>query len=238
VLLALLAFGCATDHTVELGGIVVESKDSTAGLANATVTFVSDQGVPLDTVQTDDRGSFSAELPAGENVFARIDADGYVSSIFPGVIGIVPHQEVEGDALYGTSEAEHAALLAQWAGCPGLADDGFLVVGEMRVFGLTDDTSNAPSVNTGTATLTPEEGGTVIDGCYLTDDGTAYDAGAERTGESGQWLVATTGPGNWALDVQYEFGADEWEGETYPVWAPADGPAVSPWYPAWVQFAY
>jgi len=86
--------------------------------------------------------------------------------------------------------------------------------------------------------VTGGSGNTSIGGCYLTDDGTAYDPGAERTGDSGQWLVAGAAPGGWSLEVAYEFGVDTWESETYPVWAPVDGPAVSPWYPAWVEFAY
>ena len=177
-------------------------------------------------------------MPSGTNVFVLIDADGYVTTVFPGVIGEQPIQQVDGYALFGTSVDEYAALLTTWDGCPGVVEDSFLVVGEMKVFGLTDDTDNAPSVNTGTATLDAVDTSDVIDGCYLTDDGTAYDPGAERTGESGRWLVAGAASGGWALDVSYEYGLDAWESQTYPVWAPAGGPAVSPWYPAWVEFVY
>jgi hypothetical protein len=237
VLLVLLALGCAEDLRVELDGIVVESSDSTVGLAGATTTFLDEDGRDLGSATTNDLGEFSVELPSGTNVFVLVDADGYVTSVFPGVIGEQPTQQVDGYALYGTSVEEYAALLATWDGCPGVLEDTFLVVGEMKIFGLTDVTGNSPTVNTGIASLTGVNTNTVLGGCYLTDDGAAYDPDAERTGDSGGWLVAPATSGGWALEVAYEYGLDAWESETYPVWAPTAGPAVSPWYPAWVEFA-
>ncbi len=233
----LIFASCAEEEFVLLEGTVVEAHDSTAPLVDARVAFVDEVGVALGDTTTDGYGDFAIELPGGVNVFVTIDAANFVTTAFPGVIGILPTQRVEGYALYGTSVEEHDALLATWDGCPGLAATGAIVVGEQRIYGLEDDEGESPSVNTGIATLRSATGSAVLDGCYLTDDGTAYDPGAETTGASGAFLVAGAEPGSWELVVEYEYGIDQWStAPPYPVWLPADGPIVSPWYPAWVPF--
>ena len=232
----LIFASCTAEELVQLDGTVVEARDSTAPLAGAMVAFVDERGAPLGGATTDAYGDFAIELPAGTNVFVTIDAAGFVTSAFPGVIGLLPIQHVEGYTLYGVSTEEHDALLATWAGCPGLTDTGPIVVGEQRIFGLTDGSGNSPSINTGVATLTSISDDTVLDGCYLTDDGTAYDPGAETTGASAAFLVAGAEPGPWELQVGYEYGIDQWSTSSYPVWLPDGGPIVSPWYPAWVPF--
>lgn len=237
-MLPLLILACADDELVRLEGTVVESHGSTAPLPDATVAFVDDSGAPLGDAVTDAYGNFAIDLPAGANVFVTIDAVGFVTSVFPGVIGVQPLQKVEGYALYGVSAAEHESLLAVWSGCPGLTETGPLVVGEQRIYGLTDGAGNSPSVNTGIATLLSADGSDSEEGCYLTDDGSAYDPTAETTGASGTFLVAGATPGPWDLVVEYEFGVDQWTTAIYPVWLPDRGPIVSPWYPAWVPFAY
>ena len=236
-LFPLIFASCAAEEFVQLEGTVVEAHDSTAPLADARVAFVDEVGVPLGETTTDGYGDFAIELPAGVNVFVTIDAEGFVTTAFPGVIGLLPTQRVEGYTLYGTSVEEHDLLLAIWDGCPGLTTKtGAIVVGEQRIYGLEDDAGESPSVNTGIATLRSATGSAVLDGCYLTDDGTAYDPAAETTGPSGTFLVAGAEPGSWELEVQYEYGIDQWSAALYPVWLPADGPIVSPWYPAWVPF--
>jgi hypothetical protein len=232
----LIFAACADEDPVRLEGTVVEAHDSTAPLSGASVAFVDEASAPLGSTTTDEYGEFTIDLPPGINVFVTIDAPGFVTSAFPGVIGILPTQRVEGYTLYGVSVEEHEALLATWAGCPGLSADGAIVVGEQRIFGLTDGSGNSPSVNTGIATLFEVAGSAELHGCYLTDDGTAYDPEAEATGSSGAFLVAGADPGSWALEVEYLYAAGQWSTAVYPVWLPADGPIVSPWYPAWVPF--
>jgi hypothetical protein len=111
-----------------------------------------------------------------------------------------------------------------------------MVVGEQRIHGLTDGAGESPTVNTGIATLRSVTGTAVLVGCYLTDDGAAYDPDAETTGASGAFLVAGAAPGQWDLEVEYEYAVDQWSASVYPVWLREGGPIVSPWFPAWVPF--
>lgn len=237
LLLALLA--CAPDDTVVLKGSVYASRTSVSTLSGATVTLFDYDGERLDRVQTDLTGRFVARVPAGTNLFARIEAQGYVASLFPGVTGLEQELSIEDGALYGVTTAEHLALLDTWAGCPGLEPDGMLVVGEVRVWGIADPvTGESPTTAQGVVESQPLKGrGT--EACYLDAETLVYDPAATRTGETGAFALAGLEPGIGDLAVSSEFATDAWVFEEYPLWVPpGDGPVVAPWYPAWVSWPF
>ena len=132
-LIPLLA-GCGIG-VVRVEGKVLDGNAAEApGLADAGVEIRDQDGFSFDSASTDSDGDFVAEAPPGETIYAWIThPDGTVSS-FTGSSGLQPTLEVEPGTLYGVSTALDTEWLGPFAGCPGLGEEGGVVVGEVHVF--------------------------------------------------------------------------------------------------------
>lgn len=236
-ILTLALLGCeAPGETRVTGRIFAGHGDDAPPLSGAEVSFVVGDASVLDRVETDADGAFTVRLPHGTNLFVEVRADGYATTTFPAVIGLDRALEVEDHLLYGFPAEERDAILTAHAGCDGAEPGAALVVGEMRLYGWADpDTGESPTVTTGVATVLGR-GSTEWAGCYLDEAGLAYDPEAFMTGDSGRFTVFGPAPGLHDLDARYEVSTDVWSAQLYPVWIPEDEGAVSPWYPAWVEF--
>jgi hypothetical protein len=234
----LIFVGCS-EETVRLTGNVFESHDLLSGpLEDGELAIVDFDGKPLATAETDANGAFEAVVPAGIAVFVEVTAEGFAVTAFPGVIGLDPEQEVEAHALYGVSDAERADWLGRFTGCPGADDDRAMVIGEMRIYGLQDPyTGESPTIGTGTVAVAQGED-VKASGCYLDEDGALYDPEAEVTGASGAFGVFGVGPGLHDLQIEGEVSTDLSTTQAYPLWVPDRPNVVSPWFPAWLPFAF
>jgi hypothetical protein len=153
-------------------------------------------------------------------------------SAYPGTIGLDPEQQVEDHALYGLSNEEYQEWSELFAGCPGL-DSGAFVVGEVRLFGISDPiTDESPTTSTGRVTAYGADG-QVWAGCYLDDEGLAYDPDASFTGATGLFLVPGVPVGLHDLVVEVLIGPDTWTLDVYPLRITAGPQMVSPWWPLW-----
>ncbi|MEQ1507344.1 MAG: carboxypeptidase-like regulatory domain-containing protein [Myxococcota bacterium] len=234
--IALGWLACGAPETVELSGLVYASHDPLSGpLPDARLAVVDEYGEALAEATTGADGAFTLIVPEGRSVFVEIAADGFTTSTFPGVVGLEDVQQVEDHALYGVSDAEHAGWIDRLGGCTGADDpEGALVIGEVRVYGITDPlTGGNPSV--GTAQVEVADGDTVWSGCYLDADGIAWDPDADYTGATGLFAVPGVGRGLLDLRVSADIAVGATTTEVYPLWIPADGVVVAPWYPAYVE---
>jgi hypothetical protein len=233
IVLTLALAACQDPEPVVVEGVVWSAQGPTAPpLPDASVTFVDETGVVLDAVEAGSDGVFRARVPAGLEVFAEIRAEGYATTTFPGVTGLEPTFTVEDHALYGVTVEARDAFVAQYEGCPGAADGGPIVMGEIRLYGLVDDLGVSPIVTTGVA------GVGQVGGCYLDADGLRYEPKAAETGSSGVFAVFGAEPGVGVLDVAYQPFTDVWSVEDYRLWLPDEDGVVSPWYPAWVELVF
>jgi hypothetical protein len=58
------------------------------------------------------------------------------------------------------------------------------------------------------------------------------------TGDSGAFGVLGVPPGLHDLQLEAAVAAEITTAEVYPLWIPDRPDVVSPWYPAWLPFAY
>ncbi|MEQ1565997.1 MAG: hypothetical protein ABMA64_10200 [Myxococcota bacterium] len=233
--IALTLLGCEPPTTLLTGAVYTSHDPLSDGLAGAEVAFVDEFGERLAGATTDGDGAFEVAVPSSESLFAVIRAEGYATSTFPGTIGIEARAEVADHALYGVSLEERERVLAMFAGCPGGAPDGPLVFGEIREYGIADPyTGESPTTSLGTADL--QTGEALTEGCYLDDEGGAFDPEADFTGASGQFAVFPGEAGLHDLVIRTLVGPDEYTVDVYPVWIEDEPAVVSPWWPAWASF--
>lgn len=232
----LAILGCA-EETVTLNGAVYESHSPlSAPLAEAEIRVVDFAGAPLGTAVADGEGYFEVVVPGGDAVFVEVTAEGYAVTPFPGVIGLDPVQSVEDHALYGVSDAERAAWITRFTGCPGADTDRAIVLGEMRLYGLVDPlTGGNPLIGTGKVRVSDGEDG-VASGCYLDPEGGVWDPEATVTGESGAFAIFGVDPGLYDLHLEGVVSETVSATQVYPLWIPDRPNVVSPWYPAWLPF--
>lgn len=230
--------GCAEQVTL-LEGTVFESHDPlSGGLGGAELRFLDEYGEALGHTTAADDGSFAVQLPSGESLFAVVSADGYATSVFPGAIGIETEAAVADHAIYGVSDAELDGWLAAWAGCPGTDGDGAVVLGEVREFGVVDPyTGESPTTNAASIEVR-QTGDRSWAGCYLDEDGVAWDPEALTTGKAGVFGVFGVEAGLSDLVIRTTVTPTAVQTDVYPVLVPdeADARVVSPWFPAWATF--
>jgi hypothetical protein len=241
---ALLWSGCGLEE-VEVRGMVDRVRSQRAPgdfpLVGGTVILRGSDGVEYDRAETDDRGVFEVRAPAGETIYAEIHGDGLVHSAFTGVSGLEPKLLVEPGNLHGVLQSTLDELRAVFADCPGAADPGGVVFGEVRVVSLVDpETDEHPLVTT--ARVRTE--GTGGDGaglehhaCYFGDDGVTHDPESTITGPAGFFAIFGVDPGPHTLVVVYTAWRDSEVYSYSEIWMP-DDPGTVDRFPAWVEFPF
>jgi hypothetical protein len=239
LLSAASAVGCRLDE-VSVRGEVQRERDPRLiyPLEGGTVEIRSDDGTKYDEAITDGDGEFRALAPASSTIFAAISGDGLGQSSFTGVSGVEENMTVEPGALYGVSLAELDAIRAMYAGCPGSDLPMGLVVGEVRVYGLSDpETGESPLVTTARAVATRLDG-EEIPACYLDPTGLAYDPAAEITGLAGSFAIFGLESELYSLTVMYSVTGESEYVAYWEIWVPPGESGVVPRYPAWVEFPF
>lgn len=240
VLLAPL--GC-TQEPVLIRGVVYDGRgDEAQPVSGVDVTVVSPaRGEVYGAGSTDDEGIFEVELSRGnDSVAIEVRAEGFVTTVLHGVAPPSGSIAVPDKALYLLSEAEHAAMQARWAGCPGVEEGGGVVFGDVRLFGFVDpvsgDNPTTSEAQLGVYEIEPSgKVGEVWSACYLDDQGSRYDETAEFTGPSGEFAIFGVGPGFHELRVDWQAAPNQWSLFVYPAWVPEDADAALPTWPAWVE---
>lgn len=226
ILLALLA--CA-EETGPIGGTVLIGPGSLGPpLAGGTVVVLDEVGEPFDTASIDDEGRFDATAPLGGFIHVRVEGPGMVPAGFSGRMGLGPF-EVEPGTLFGWPESERAAMDAQWGDC---ARPGSAMIGEVRLFGVTDDDGVSPLITTAFASI-PVAAGQDLGACYLDDESGLHDPTATTTGPRGTFAIFDIEPGIHRLDYGYHVTQSIRVDSSLRLYVPDGG--VTPLFPAWVD---
>lgn len=228
--LALMLSGCWSLPTeVTLTGAVLDEYQG-AGFEGATVEIHTPLGEPWGSTTTGADGSFSVGVPASSAFFATLSAEGHVPTSFTGIAGSEDVVADEG-TLYLRSEAEVAALRAEFAACPAAQDEGPLVEGVVRLYlGTGDEPEDLPTITNAKVTVYDAQDQTWT-ACYLDDDGVSLADGTE-TGNTGRFAVFGVPEGPLSVAVEYDL-ADDYPLTYWNIVRGAPGGAV-PMYPAWV----
>lgn len=240
--IAALLSGCGIDEVLVRGYVdrqLPVRDDGSWPLSQGTVRIVDADGERYSETTTSRSGTFRAlPAPAGETIFAEITGEGLGTTSFTGVSGLEDRMEVLPGTLYGWDLDELADLRQTFAGCPGASAPGGVVLGEVRVFGLSDpETGEAPLVGTAEVSVVGLEGAEIA-GCYYTADGRGHDPEATQTGDSGAFVIFGVPSGVYTLSVVYSV-FEEGDLATYTVlWMPEGDDAVVPRIPTWVEFPF
>ncbi|MFT4625844.1 MAG: hypothetical protein ACI8PZ_004515 [Myxococcota bacterium] len=232
----LLALGACVEGPVTMRGTVYSSSEATDGLARAEVVVLDAAGDKYSKAQAKQDGTFVVDAPYASDIVAEIRAEGFEPVAFPGVTGTDDVFRVGPGSLYGVTSDEHQAWRDLFAGCPGAADAGGAVFGELRVRELTEPgTDIHPLVKTGSVTVEMENGG-LVKACYLDDDGALYDPDREQTGASGRFGLFGLPAGFGLMTVTYAYTPETSVVEETIVYVPKAG--ISPWFPAWASLPF
>ena len=229
---ALALGGCTTIGDVAVRGTVFASPDGEVPLADATVILRDVRGKIYDRGRTDADGDFEVAAPPASDIVAEVQADGYASSAFAGVTGEEPVFKVPDGTLYAVDEDEVVDWETQFAGCPGIGQGG-AILGEIRVRELTEPGTDIHAIVTAGSTTVEMDDGTVLDACYLDDEGLGLEEGREVTGETGRFAIFGVPEGFGTMTVRYAYTPNTVVEERTVVFVPEGG--VSPWFPAWVS---
>lgn len=226
---------CGSD--VGVSGRVFEGHDRLGfPLADGDIRLLDGDGNEVDAGQTGARGGFRLTARANQLVFAEITAEGFGVSSFTGTTG-VQALKVDDGALYGVETRVVDAWTALMEGCPGQADAGGLVYGEVRLFEVFDpETGEEPTVGTAWAAVESVPEGTRREACYLADDGASWAPDSDRTGGTGRFAVFGVPPGLHTLEVGFDLPGGDSYTSLWTVWMPDAPGAVVPRFPVYVEF--
>lgn len=239
VLLAAIVAGCRNDEIVVRGlvdRVMPVRTDGRWPLSNGTVRIFDGDGERYSEATTNTNGYFRTPAPAGETIFAEVTGEGLGTTSFTGVSGLEDRMDVPVGTLFGWDLEDLADLREAFAACPGASAAGGVVLGEVRVFGLSDpETGEAPLVGTAEVSIVGLDG-TEIAACYYTAEGDAHDPAAIRTGDAGAFAIFGVPSGIHTLSVVYSVFEED-DLSTYTVvWVPEGDDAVVPRFPTWVEF--
>ncbi len=232
----LMLLGCPQPipETVTITGYVTNNPASEDVVVEARVTVMDLTFEATDSTETDEDGFFSVTTTAGAPVYFDLEADGFARTGFSGLAG-VEDWTVPAGQLWLESEDDLSELEAQYAGCPGVGEDGGVIAGEIRFYleGYQPDNGEWPLANTGFARAYSSEGES-WDGCHLDETGSSYDPEALVTGDSGQYAIfgGPAGPVTLALGYVIE-DVPVWASE-YHIFVPDGG--IAPLWPSYVPF--
>lgn len=187
--------GCVYEPTlITLTGRVVDAPSEDAdGISSATVESLDYSFAPVDSDETDGRGSFQVQVYANNNMYFEVSAQGYGTT---GFAGFAPGLDtaIDDGLVWMQSEETLAELDNSFGDCA--QQGGALIEGVIRlgVQGYSPEEGDWPLSTTGFATAY-DSAGSSYPACYLSDVG-AYDPEAVETGNSGRFAIygAPTGP--------------------------------------------
>ncbi len=257
--LMLLLTGCM-NSPVLIDGVVRAGSSTEQGQAGGVVVLLDADGEEYDRSPIKARGGFEIFAPRGSDIFVEVHAptkahaelpqsggvragldaepcceDGSMSvSSFNGASGFADTFSVEPGLLYAFTGHEQHDWERRFAGCPGVGEPGGVLLGEMR---LADWTQNGEYsvITTGFVWVEDAELNR-WDACYLDEDGVAYSAEADRTGEAGAFAIFGLPQGRYEVTIAYNPFSDVSQLTSHDIWVPDGG--VVPLLPAWVEFFY
>lgn len=238
LLLPLLLAPAACRAPVLITGVVEDGPTNEADpLANALVTMRERSGEIIDYATTDAQGRFAIEVGAGLDLYAIVTNDEGIEASFTGAAGRMPTLELPAGELYGVTGAQVQAWRALFEGCPSLEEPGGIAIGQVHVYlpGVTPDNSTIVVTATATAfssTAASEEDG--LQGCYLNDEGTAYDPTATWTGSSGMYAIGGIPEGGTDILVEFQITEEVSQSHVMVAWMPTDGVVAR--FPTFVDF--
>lgn len=228
--------GC--QEIVPVSGRVFEGQNKIGfPLADARIRLVDEEGAELDAAITGARGGFALSARSNLPLFAEISHEGFGVSSFTGTTGI-ERLKVEDGALYGVESRVIDAWTSLLVGCPGQADEGGLVYGEVRLYQVFDpETGVEPTVGTAWAAVETAAGDR-RKACYLDDDGVAFAPDSTRTGGTGRFAVFGVPSGVHTLEVGFDMPDGSSYTTLWTMWMPEGPGAVVPRFPVYVDFPF
>ena len=226
-----LILGCVdkSPEFVTMSGSVFSDKDSEITISGATMDVYDIAMEEIDSVVTDESGSFDAQVRFGSFVFLDLQADGHVRTGFSGAIGTQDYLVPDG-TLWMRSDEEQAVVDAAFAGCEDMDLDGW-VEGEILMALPQDEGVVKSFVETGWAKVLLEDG-VEREACYLDAEG-LFDPEAVLTGPTGRFLLPNVS-GMTRIRVGYDLGDVEIYSGDLTVFVPEGGAVIlddSLWMP-------
>lgn len=212
----------------EMIGTVVDGPFSTTPVSQGTLTVLDREFEQLDEVEVASDGSFSAQSPILERLYARVEAPGALPAMFSGTHPGAEPFEVPLGELYTWTTAHDDELHASFGAC---ARAGVSVSGDVRLFGAETETGEDLIIANAFATLVDADGNE-REACYLDDEG-VFAPDAEVTGATGRFAFFDVEPGFHLLRYGYALTDTIPVEFEVPVLVPEQG--VAPLYPAWVD---
>jgi hypothetical protein len=245
--LLVLAVGCGKGDVTVQGTVFAGQAIEEGALPGAAVALRDQDGVLYDEAVADDVGFFQVKAPRGQSIFAEISAEGFATTSFTGQSGLDTDQpllidetgdEISGHTLYAVPVEALEAWRTQLAGCPTLEEGGRALIGEVRVYGIeNDETGEEPLVTTASVKAVSTTG-VEREGCYLDDEGLAYDPESAVTGLMGFYAVFGLEPGLHTAEITYT-AFDTEQIVTYQgLYVPEAEDALVPRFPTWVEFPF
>lgn len=242
-----LTVGCGKGEVRVQGTVFAGQAIDEGALPGASVALRDQDGALYDEALADDVGFFQVLAPRGQSIFAEISAEGFATTSFTGQSGLDTDQplvidetgdEISGHTLYSVPLETLDAWRAQLAGCPGLEEGGRGLIGEVRVFGIeNEETGEEPLVTTASVKVVSDSG-VERAGCYLDDEGLAYDPNSSVTGLTGFFAVFGLDPGLHTAEITYT-AFDSEQIVTYQgLYVPEAEDALVPRFPTWVEFPF
>lgn len=227
-----LSLGCTPKQITEvtLSGKAFDGPVSIDGVFGSVTTATID-GATFGEANTNSDGRFAVPAPAGQPAAVIVNSEDHAPTAFLVGIGTADLTAPSG-SIWGRRASVLDELRAEFSDCPdALTADSTALEGVVRLdLGQTDEGDDAlPSVTTAEVQVY-DSSGTVLDACYLDDDG-VYSEEATVTGQTGRFAVFGAEPG--LVEVYIAYDANGYTvATTFLAWLPTAGTA--PFYPALV----
>jgi hypothetical protein len=180
------ATACAVP-SLDMTGRLQAAADDVVGVGGAEVVVRTFDTSPWSSVRTNVAGDFSIPVPVQAEIFVEFRADGVASPIaFGGTTGVADPFSVPLGTFFVVDYEEEADLRDRFAGCPDVEAPG-MITGDVRIL-VSGDPLLDP-LDPSASVRVELDDGTLIEACYLNEEGTAYDPGATTVGPAGVFAI-------------------------------------------------
>ena len=231
-LLLSLIIGCLPTMSASITATVSDNNQEV--VPNASVEIRAWDGSFLETLETDDVGTFQVDIPPYQEFFVIVSSDDHPPTSFTGYSGEGEYAVPNGTLWVRTFD-EVESVASEFTTCSGNeeVETGF-IEGKARLYIAGTPVSDLPTLTTATASAEQNETVT-YEGCYLpsTDEESGEIVESDMTGDSGQYAIFGISEGLTKLTIELDVDG---EVEEYPYWVYVPANGVVPLRPTLVPF--